>query len=288
LTLTKLKDGRIFVFGENQAEIYDSKTGKFKFVGNSKCNFDDNALALLPDGKVIIMGRASEKIKEEIFSTKEELISNYKSEGLDLNPKFIYKWFFLPNGTIIKTENFESKFKKTTSKVRTSEIYNPSTDKFTLGSNMVEPRINPKALTLKDGKILVLVGNRTNGKPYQDTEIYDPKFNKFVAVRKMEKQRSCGLSPVLFTDGRVYLVSNDYYPREQLFDWFIKLESTCEIYNPNNQSFKFTDKCIKPLKGGNIPILLPNEELLIFGGSNPRMSNLQERKIEIVDTKGIK
>jgi len=197
-----LKDGRVLVFGgessstTNTAEIFNPKTGKFKFIGNlTEQKFERNYSAiLLQNGDVLIAGKDG--------ANKKTILFNPKIDKFRVGPNMIYNRInytatLLPNGNILIAggknmdlwgKNFNTAF------IKNAEIYDYKQNKFILGPKMISPRFYNDAIRLKNGNVLILGGFIY--KKFCPMEIYDYKNNSFKLFSNMNFKlaNSMGLS----------------------------------------------------------------------------------------------
>jgi len=75
--------------------------------------------------------------------------------------------------------------------VATSELFDPRTGRFSRGPRMRLPRYKAAAVTLRDGRVLVVGGSADieGERTYRSTEIYEPKRNRFVPGPLMRHAR---------------------------------------------------------------------------------------------------
>lgn len=280
-----LDDGKVLIVGGNglrDAELYNPKTGKFELTGKittvPKSNFLN--LVKLNDGRIFVFNDGL----IDIYNPKT---GKFKLVGKSPYNHNINTVALLPDENIIIMGISSEKIKKDTYEPRTSIIFNPKTNQFIKGPQMFRERRGPKSITLNDGRILVLGGDTLYSEPVQNIDIYDPKMNKFSYAGVTAKPR-VEYNPVLLPNGKIYIVSGDYLHHNDLTNNSTKYKSTCEVYNPQKQLSSLTNICTKKLKYCYVPILLPDNNLLIIGGGNPRMTDFEKREIEIINTKEIK
>lgn len=93
-----------------------------------------------------------------------------------------------------------------------TEMYDPATDTWTLMASTNESRFVSAAVTLEDGRVLVVGG--LDGGPKNTCEVYDPDENKWTYVASIPDSTNgsgtsgakFGMSLVLLEDGRVMLL----------------------------------------------------------------------------------
>ena len=108
--------------------------------------------------------------------------------------------------------------------VATSEIFDPVSGSFTAGPAMNVARFNHSAISLDDGRVLILGGNRL-----KSAEVYDPAGNTFTPVGDMEVVHGLGHQAVKLLDGRVLVVGGD--------SAVVRPTAVVEIFDPQTDQF---------------------------------------------------
>ena len=124
--------------------------------------------------------------------------------------------------------------------VDSAEIFDPDTLAFTLlSSKLSEPKWSHEAVTLADGKVLV-VGGRTAQNPatpgarvVSSADLFDPQTNSFTPTGSMQvARRDPGV--VLLDDGKVFIAGGG---PDVSISTTLGLDSA-EIYNPEQGTFR--------------------------------------------------
>ncbi len=202
---TLLPDGRVLVAGGLDAtkagreelisaEIFDPATGEWTQTSDMEQVHAGHSALLLPDGKVLIVGRYMGELfdpsaetwspggtptRERSFGTTADLLS----DGRVLVTGGRYQqggW----SGAIVP--------------VRTAETYNPDTNTWSEAASMSEPRENHTSVKLSDGKVMA-IGDR-------DTEIFDPASGQWTEAGRLSTSHGTLSTATLLQDGRVLLV----------------------------------------------------------------------------------
>lgn len=229
-----LADGRVLVTGGfntnvalNTAEIYDPATGLFTRTGNMNQGRGRHTMTLLPNGKVLVTGGRDAAVNffglasAEIFDPSANqgagaftLIGNMNSV------RFVHTATLLSNGTVLIAGGFNAGNESLS--VASAEIFDPSTNTFTLTGSMNIARARFTATLLPDGTVLMAGGiNSVTGVTAPaPSEIYSPATGAFTLTGAMitgrELLRATGLfnGNVLVTggdDGVNVLASTELY-----------------------------------------------------------------------------
>lgn len=164
-TATLLKDGRVLVTGGVQdfifefptAEIYDPSTGEFAPTGGMVASRDGHRATLLPDGRVLITGGMDTYGRfPELTSPLSGGESGIVAPGVD--------------SRVLAPMNLSGV-------LASAEIYDPSTNSFSILGRMNHNRYSHTATLLLDGRILLAGGFRgLSGShkaiPLRSTEFY--------------------------------------------------------------------------------------------------------------------
>jgi hypothetical protein len=142
-----------------------------------------------------------------------------------------------------------------------SEIYDPQTNRFDWGGNMLEPRAAHTATLLRDGTVLIAGGSTTGNATLADAEIYDPAAQQFTIVGEMTAPRTKH-SATLLPDGRVLIAGggSDYTWQH--------VQRSAEIYDPKAQTFtRISDMNDPRFKDAASTVAMPDGSVLFTGGS---------------------
>lgn len=142
--------------------------------------------------------------------------------------------------------------------LKSAEVYNPKTNKFTKTGDMTTPRVGHAAVLLKDGRVLITGGEIQGKHTLEDlkaAEFYDPKTEKFAKINDSNHPWFFH-KMILLNDGKVLLCSNVTNQ---------PINSKFEIYNPKTNKFKEMPSCLTRICPVNAT-LLNNRTILLSNG----------------------
>ncbi len=164
-TAVMLKDGRVLVIGgssagrypgvqiEASAETYDPSTGRFTTTGSMQTGRHKLAAALLPDGRVLVVGGSDNRDWRGQYASAEiyNPASGKFAPASDMNfkrYKLMHSAVALPNGRILIAGGAEH-----------PEVYDPATNRFQPVTGSVGGgRYFSSATVLADGRVLIAGG----------------------------------------------------------------------------------------------------------------------------------
>jgi IPT/TIG domain/Galactose oxidase, central domain len=192
-TSVLLHDGTVLVTGGSigaSAGIYNPVTGQWSATGSQVRAYPQATTTLLPDGRVLVAGGIS--------SNGTMYVPSVSTAATELFDPASGAWQAGPNMTLARSDAASvvlgdgsvlvigGEQVGMTSTIRgmspvtmtaTSEIYNPTTNSWTVGSDTSQARIDHLATVLSDGTVLVAGGlaNGPNGLTVlTSAEVYDP------------------------------------------------------------------------------------------------------------------
>ena len=135
----------------------------------------------------------------------------------------------------------------------TTEVYEPSTNRFTASGNLSVPRHKHAAVRLNDGKVLVIGGASSRLREfYQSAELYDPASGRFSSTGGMSAARfKIRDAAVLLGDGRVLVAGGGM---------------RLEVYDPARGTFSLLPDRVTTSLHYSTTTLLRNGTALIAGG----------------------
>jgi hypothetical protein len=141
-----------------------------------------------------------------------------------------------------------------------AEIYDPSTGKFTTTGSLSHDRTVPSAVTLLDGRVLVIGAADNVDAKDTGAELYDPDTGTFTPARP-RVDRS-GPAAALLQDGRV-LVAGGADVRSRSGNCV----ASAELYDPGSGKFTMTGS-MRAARTGATAIVLSDGRVLVAGGGS--------------------
>ena len=276
-TASLLPNGKVLVAGgfsdgqpdqplpESSAELYDVATGSFTPAGTMGIARAVHTATLLPNGKVLIAGGATEQIVDGGFpffgagiagsEVYDPATNSFTTAGAMGTRRYAHTATLLPNGKVLIAGGFPSDF---AGALLTAELYDPATGTFNPTGNMGTPRGGHAATLLENGNVLVSGGvmSMVATATVPSAELYDPATGTFTPTGSMTEAREEHRATLL-PDGRVLIVGGN-----SVTDTL----TSAEIYDPLTRSFAFAGSMGTP-RSTHTATLLPDGTVLIAGGN---------------------
>lgn len=198
-TATLLADGTVLVVGgvtgngesgilsspTSDVERYDPKTNTWAEVGSEIIGREEQSVVLLHDGRVMVIGGVGRVDGEEHILASAELFDPKTNSWTQASPMHDAREgaiaTVLPDGKVLVAGGADDP--STALPLLSTEIYDPTSNSWSIGPQMTTPRKNQAAVLLPSRKVLVAGGNGVNhlnnsGIGVTDTsELYDPATN---------------------------------------------------------------------------------------------------------------
>ena len=199
---TLLQDGRVLLAGgatgandgtksTQTAELYDPATGKFTSAGNMATPRSGHSAAMLPNGRVLIVGGAAGAELYDPATNTFLPAPGVSANRCNATGTSLADGRVLIAGGVVDCSN---------TLLDTAEIYDPSTGQSTPTGKLVVAQAFNTATLLPDGRVLLVGGN-----PTILAQIYDPKTGSFTFGPHPASQWS-GRTATLLPDGSVLIV----------------------------------------------------------------------------------
>lgn len=143
--------------------------------------------------------------------------------------------------------------------VSTAAIFDPTSGRWTLVTDMLQPRAYAMAVTLADGSVLVAGGSR-NGQPLDTAERYYPDAGTWVAAGRLNLPRTQG-TLTLLGDGRVLAAGGGI---EGTPGW--TSTASAEIFDPRTGAWSIAAP-MSVQRARHTATVLRDGEVLVTGGA---------------------
>jgi len=219
-----LADGKVLIAGGNEdettAELYDPSTGTFSPTGPMLYKTTFHTATVLLDGRVLIAGGSSGGdyvARAEIYDPKT---GKFTTTGSMHSARENASAALLPDGRVLimggdrgeAAQQFDGVY------LKSAEIYDPKTGKFTTTGSMHDARTLFAAVTLDNGEVLVAGGaGSPSAGTFASVELYDPTTGKWTRTGSMIDSAS-EFAGVLLNDGRVLLAMGGVDDTANLYD----------------------------------------------------------------------
>jgi len=198
-----LQNGKILVAGgeasDNQnlasAEIYDPVANKWTATGSMLTPRIASSAVVLKDGRVLVTGSGDSWNKAEIY---DPISGVWHATGNMTAPRTKHAATLLPDGRVLITGGSPD---NQWHPVRSAEIFDPRTNKFTAISQMELARfkIPDATAVLNNGRILIAGGAA-------EVEVYDAAAGKFFRAGSLDEAHFSA-STTLLKDGRALITA---------------------------------------------------------------------------------
>ena len=269
-TATRLADGRILVVGgvgtngvdlSNNggagtffatAEIYDPATATFAPAGTMATPRGLHAAALLPNGKVLVVGGFNNTGSLASAELWNPATGTFGPTGTMVGgARSQHTATLLPNGKVLVAGGFGA------GPLATAEIYDPATGAFTATAGaMTAARNTHTATLLATGRVLVTGGFGAVG-ALAGAELFDPSTGTFTAAGTMAQGRGAHTATLL-PGGNVLVAGGN---------GALGALAAAELYTPSTNTFAATGS-MGGARQWHSAVLLSTGNVLIAGGNN--------------------
>ncbi len=183
--------------GIASAEFFHSSTLTFERVGSMHYARIAHTATLLKDGKVLIAGGRGDKVNAsaELYDPKAK---QFVETGSLQEARYKHTAGMLPDGRVLIAGGSDER--DWNGSMKSAEIYDPRTGKFTAASSMNDSRFKlpEEAVQLVAGRLLIAGGSK-------QAEIYDPQRGSFLATPGDMDKPWHFMTETRLQDGRVLL-----------------------------------------------------------------------------------
>lgn len=246
----------------------------------------EHSLTLLQDGSVLAVGGLDADDPEHQFSGPEtargaERYFPDRDEwvpagvGLQYPQRVRHVAALLPDGRVLVAGGCHGLSCEDTPPLTNAQLYDPVANRWQDTGVLSTPRVYASAVTLLDGRVLVVGGSEDSGNTLvemsglQTSEVFDPSTGSWSLVDGMARPRWLGTA-TLMLDGRVLVaghtspMSVDPWIEEQL------REATSEIFDPVSDTWSHLTMMKGPSDMWPGSVRLRSGKVLVAGGA--RMS----------------
>ena len=240
------------------AEVFSPATNSWRLTGSMATAREAFAAVTLANGRVLVVGGVGPAGGSAVVLGSAELYDpatrNWSAAGSLAVPRFHHTATLLKNGTVLVVSGCAID-PSCISKTNTSEIYDPATNRWSLGGSMIatEGRANFTSVRLQDGRVLAIGGNTTVGD--MKSEIYNPATRIWSPVPNLRMPRVEN-SAALLPSGKVLVVGG------LGSDFPLQL---AVLYNPVTNTWKPTGG-MKTGRYGHTATTLLNGSVIVGGG----------------------
>lgn len=269
--LVVLSSGKVFITGggtgsrsAHETELFDPATGIWNLVAPMHESRDNHTTTLLPDGRVLVVGGidwATDEVRAsaEIYDAEADAWSACPPLP---GPRVGHCAVLLDDGRVLIMGGASES--DVTGELATALLYDPETDEFRGTAPMHEARRAFRALTMNDGRVIVVGGSRgpVNGPANQldSVEIFDSARENWSNAAPLLEGR-WGPTATRLSDGSI-LVAGGMYGR-------VGRRRTAEIFDPVAGAWRAAGS-LAQARNGHRDIALDDGRILIVGGFSGR------------------
>ncbi|OJH41209.1 kelch repeat-containing protein [Cystobacter ferrugineus] len=250
-----LEDGRVLVAGgfDRSAEVYDPLGATWSATGNTLTPHRGHTMTRLADGRVLLVG-GSTRPNAELYVPA---LGGWRAAGLLHKLRYHPTATLLPDGRVLVVGGATAEYGGEV--LGSSELYDPSSDTWSLTGTLGTARKQHTATLLPDGRVLVVGGVDGSGNPLASAEAFDPATGSFSPVSATRVGHGVHTATAL-ADGRV-LVVGGLVPG-------IPSAASAELYDPTTDTWTATGP-VRTSRRAHTATLLPGGEVLVAGGYHP-------------------
>jgi hypothetical protein len=241
----------------SSAEIYDPTTEAFTVTASMGTARQNATATQLNSGNILVVGGYNGAFlnSSEIYTASNGSFA--ATSGVMINAREGHTATLLSDGKVLIAggcNNANSGEVKCDQFLNSAEIYDPSTDKFSVTGVLKTPRLNHAATLLSDGKVLI-TGGSDGVAALDSAEIYDPAKGTFYTVDShLAAARKFHTTSIL-PDGKVLIAGGE---ADQPL-------SSIEVFDPSSNAFTAGPSMTVP-RSKHAAIELADNTILLVGG----------------------
>lgn len=246
-------------------ELFDPTSGTWRAAGPMVEARRGHQAVVLGDGRVLVAGGVSAGrplASAELYEPARETWTATGSMGA---ARLGHSLTLLADGRVLAAGGTSldaggAAAGEAVTPVDTTEVFDPTTGRWTPGAVMTAARFDHTATRLADGRVLVAggLGATGGGSPLSSTELYDPAAGAFVGAAPLGEARSNHAATAL-ADHRVLVVGGVGGPRAD-----VGLGSA-EVFDPSDGSWRRTSP-LAHARSGATATALAGGRVLVVGG----------------------
>jgi len=240
------------------AELYSATTGKWTSTGSMSEARESFPAVVLKSGKVLVSGGLG---PSSIVLASAELYDPttgvWTSAGPLSTARFGHTATLLPSGKVLVTGGCTAS--GCTSYTAVSELYDPTSNTWSLTGSLATARAFHTSVALKTGKVLVIGGS--NGSALTSCELYNPSTGAWTAAASTATARYLNTTTLL-ADGKVLVTggANGKFPI-----------TSAELYDPTANTWTLTGT-MKIGRYAHTAALLTDGTVVVAGGIGQSIS----------------
>ncbi len=254
-----LPNGNVLISGndidsiQSSCEIYEMSTGKWRYTTPMNIPRTLHNLVLLNSGKILAVGGYKEQSCELFDPVTEtwamtDSIPTFRYWGQTVTTLGDGK-ILVAGGAYIDTVLWDVVY------LDNLDIYDPNTDKWSIGAPMKISRDWHTATLLNDGRMFIS-GGYNDSLEINECEIYDPQNNTWVTVSPMIEIRHTHAA-ILLNNGNVFVSGGGI---------LLPGSKSCEVFNVDENQWSSVADMWEYRSRHSIYYLAEINKLLILGG----------------------
>jgi N-acetylneuraminic acid mutarotase len=276
-TATLLANGKVLVAGGlvecldagcqavslASAEIYDSATDTWTSAGNMSTSRAFHTATLLGSGNVVVVGGAGYPGGPAPVPSADiyDPATNTWTPAPALTvARYNHTATLLNNGKVLVAGGRGAGSSSGSSALASVEIYDRTSNVWTIGPSMASARYSHTATLLNDGRVLVAGGGDASGVPLASVEIYDPVSNTWTAAAILSTAR-LAQTATLLGSGRVLVAGGTS-------SISINPIAPAEVFAPTSNTWSSASSMTHP-RQSHTATLLSGGAVFVTGGDYP-------------------
>jgi hypothetical protein len=271
-TATVLANGKVLVAGGtdgilslSSAELFDPVANTWTSAGNMAYHRAGHTATLLPNGRVLVVGGTfptSIGVPSAVTELYDPVANTWTSAGSMITLRGAgLTTTLLASGKVLVTGGGDP---NGCGDLATAEIYDPSSNAWSLTGSLAQARDHHVATLLPDGNVMIAGG--FSGCPYlpgpiiASAELFNPTTNTWSSAGSMSIER-VSFTASLLPSGKVLIAGGlSPHPPSSL--------SSAELYDPSTNTWGAAARMIDAVgRSGQTAIRLPFGSVLLVGGS---------------------